>query len=476
LNKIEKLIQIIENDIDLVNQGIQKDNQLLFLNIEKDKHMLFLSNYFFIDLINKYCYQPLPKDYDDVKGYVPDNRLELFERIFLSKVKKSELYCITYVHGFVSIKSVELLYISLFLTIYVKTLITSLEIEVIFKRLLADWKFFLEKQKIPIQIITFLPEVFIEQEVVRLSNNFEIRSIPSIIFYEKTGPVLNKSFEVFGPIGSFLFFTTDLSCNHNFLENLQNNESKELNEEWTERMKSLKELILSLLLGGIHFTDESTDILFPWWFGDQTIKFQKQKGKIRDTIINDKDLKEINELYTLVNKLNLIDDKELELALHKYILLLKRDYLYDIILDEFIILEFIFTKGSTVEVTFRLSSNLAFFLAKDIEEFKRIYNFIKDFYVIRSKIAHGEDWTSGLSKEKYRKHLGIDDPNTPLNTIVKEIVSKLRDFIDKTLRKIIEMKHEMLKKGESPNIMNSFVGTFFIENSYLNFKEKLLEE
>ena len=256
LNQIEKLIQIIENDIDLVNQGIQNDNQPLFLNIEKNKHMLFLSNYFFIDLINKYCYQPLPKDYDAVKGYVPDDRLELFEGIFLSKVKKSEFYRITYVHGSVYIKSVELLYISLFLTIYVKTLITSLEIEVIFKRLLADWKFFLEKQKIPIQIITFLPEVFIEQEVVRVTQQFEIKSIPSIIFYKKTGPVLKKSAEIFGPIGSFLFFTTDLSCNHNFLENLQNNESKEFNEDWTERMKSLKELILSLLLGGIHFTDE----------------------------------------------------------------------------------------------------------------------------------------------------------------------------------------------------------------------------
>lgn len=476
MNEIEKLIQIIGNDIDLVNQGIQKDDPLLFSNIEKDKHMLFLSNYFFIDLINKYCYQPLPKDYDDVKGYVPDDRLKLFERIFLSKVKKSELYLITYVHGFVSIKSVELLYISFFLTIYVKTLITSLEIEVIFKKLLADWKFFLEKQKIPIQIITFLPEVFIEQKVVRLPNNFEIESIPIIIFYEKTGPVLRQSLRTFGPIGSFLIFTTDLSCNHNFLENLQNNESKELNGEWIEKMKYLKELILSLLLGGIHFADESTDILFPWWFGDQPIKFQEQKGEIGRTTITDKHLEDIDEIYTMVNKLKLIDDKELELALHKYILLLKRDYLYDTIMDDFIILEFIFTKDSIGEVTFRLSSNLAFFLAKNIEEFKRIYNFIKDVYVIRSKIAHGEDWTKGLSREKYRKHLGIDDPNTPLNIIVKKIVSKLREFIDKTLRKIIEMKYEMLKKGENPNIMNSFKRTFFIENSYLNFKEKLLEE
>jgi len=92
LNEIEKFIQIIEDDIDLVNQGIQKDYPLLYRNIEKNKHMLFLSDYFFIDLINKYCYQPLPKDYDVTKGYVPDDRLELFERIFLLKVKKSELY------------------------------------------------------------------------------------------------------------------------------------------------------------------------------------------------------------------------------------------------------------------------------------------------------------------------------------------------------------------------------------------------
>ncbi len=471
MKEVEKLIQIIKNDIDLINQGIIKDNKQFFRYIEKDKHLLFLSIYFFKDLINKYCYQPLPEDYDIVKDYVPDDRLELFERIFLSMVKKSDSYHITNVYGSVFIKSVEFLYINLFLTLYVKTLTSSLKVEEIFKRLLADWNFFLEKQKIPIQILTFLPEVFIEQELVRFPNNFEIRSIPFILFFKKTGPILNRSTEIFGPIGSFLFFSTDLSCNHNFLETLQDIESEELEKEWAEKMKFTKELIYSLLLGGIQFTDESYDILFPWWCGDQTIKFQVQKRKIGDTKITDKVLKEINELYILVNKLNLVEDKELELALHRYFLLLKRDYSYDIILDEFIILESIFTKGGIAEVKFRLSSNLAFFLAKDIEEFKRIYNFIKDFYVIRSKIAHGEEWTSRLSKEKYRKHLGIDDSNTPFNTIVKKIVSKLRDFIDKTLRKIIYMKYEMLKKGESPNILNSFVGTFFIENSYFNLKD-----
>ena len=97
-------------------------------------------------------------------------------------------------------------------------------------------------------------------------------------------------FKIFRPFGSFLFVTTDLLCNHNFSGNLQNNESKELNEEWIERKKYLKDLILSLFLGGIHGTDESIDILFPWWFGDQTIKFQEQKGEIGCTIITDKHL------------------------------------------------------------------------------------------------------------------------------------------------------------------------------------------
>ncbi len=137
------------------------------------------------------------------------------------------------------------------------------------------------------------------------------------------------------------------------------------------------------------------------------------------------------------------------------------------ILDEFIILESIFTKGATSEVSYRLSSNLAFFLAEDIESFKEIYNFVNKFYGVRSKIAHGEDWTKNLSKEKYRKLLGYDDPNTKLEIIVKGLYTKLRLYIDKTLRKIIKMKYIQISNGKSPNIMKDFKRFYFIENSFL---------
>ena len=143
-------------------------------------------------------------------------------------------------------------------------------------------------------------------------------------------------------------------------------------------------------------------------------------------------------LFKKVMKLDIFNDKELELVLHKYNLLHKRDYLNDMILDEFTILESIFTKGSIGEVSYRLSSNLAFFLAEDLDEFKEIQNCVKDFYKIRSKIAHGEDWTHRISREKYRSHLEIEDPNTPPKAIIEGIYRKLGDYIDKTIKNIIE--------------------------------------
>ncbi len=465
---MDELVQFIKADIDLINKGIQKDNPLLLDNIEKNKHLLFIEKDFMIDLLNKYCFQSLPLNYNYYKGYVPKDRLELFESLFTSGIKKSEIYNVSYVNGGTFIYSMEQLYIRLFLTIYIESLITSLEIKVIIKKLLDNWKFFLEEQKLPVEILTFLPEVFIEKEAVKLPNNFEIKTISSFLHFEKTGSELSKGFEVFGPMGSFLIFKTEISCNHNFIKDhqkLSNIDQKILIEEWKKKMKSLKELTFSLLLGGINFTNESTVLSLPWWFGDQELKFKRKNISIGAITITDKYLKLVNEIYEMVLKLDIINDKELELALFKYGYLLKKKFLYDMILDEFIILESIFSKGGTSEVSYRLSSNLAFFLAEDIEYFKEIYNCIKDLYSIRNKIAHGEDWTKGLSKEKYRKHLGIDDPNAKAETIAKGIYSKLRYFIDEVLKKIIEMKYERIEASKDPNIMKDFKGTYFIENS-----------
>lgn len=470
MNEIKDLIQFLTVDIDLINKGIQKDYPLLLRNIQKDRQMLYITEDCFIDLINKYCFHPLPPDYNYVKGYIPNDRLELFKNIFLSEIKKSNTYSCTYVHGGTFIYSVEKLYVKFFQEVFSKSIITSQKVQDIASKLLNDWEFFLENQQIPVKIIFFLPDVFIEKEVVKLTKNFEIRSILSILQFEKQGYELTKSFEIFGPVGSFLIFNTNIKGNHNFIRDpnkIKNIEQIEMEKEWYEKLYAISEIFLCLNLAGISFANESKSLILPWWFGEQDLKFETKPISIGKNTITDDHLKKIIEIFEKASKLNITHDKELELALYKYSLLPKRDFFYDAILDEFIILESIFTKDGISEVSYRLSSNLAFFLADDIEQFKNIYNCIMDFYKIRSKIAHGEDWTTFLSKERIRKHLGIDDPNVEKSTIAKKIYYKLRGFIDKTLIKILGMKYAKVIKGESQKIMNKFKGTYFVENSFL---------
>ena len=466
LNDIEKFIPFLEYDINLINQGLQKDNPTLIKFIEKDKDWLYFETYSFIDVINKYCFQPVPSNNGYFKEYIPKDRLILFKRIFLSDVERLPPYTIEYAHLEINIYSIERLYIRFFLNIYIKSLISTQSTEDIFKQLYHDWKFFLKEQRMPTKLIIYIPELFFQNRLEKLPVNFEIKQISSIQSIEKTGLTLNDSTEYFGRSGSFILFNTEILCNQNLLESARI-EKRELYNDWDEKLKKLNELELSLLLGGIHYKNESIQVKLPWWFGNQRFKFNRSRETIGTSTVTDEILKILNKVHKKIIKLDIFNDKELKLVLHRYNLLHKRDYLYDMILDEFIILESIFTKGSIAEVSYRLSSNLAFFLAEDLDEFKEIQNCVKDFYNIRSKIAHGEDWTRRILREKFRSHLEIEDPNTPKKAIIEGIYHKLGDYIDKTIKNIIEMKYIKLTSGNSTNIMKHFKGTYFIERSNL---------
>lgn len=148
--EIRNLIQFLIVDIDLLNKGIQKDHPSLLSNIKKDRQMLNIKENCFIDLINKYCFYPLPSDYNFLKVYVPDDRMELFKHIFFSGIKKSDFYRFAYINGVAIINSVEQLYINFFKELFNQSIITSQKIEDIVLKLIKDWNFFLENQQIPI--------------------------------------------------------------------------------------------------------------------------------------------------------------------------------------------------------------------------------------------------------------------------------------------------------------------------------------
>ena len=72
----------------------------------------------------------------------------------------------------------------------------------------------------------------------------------------------------------------------------------------------------------------------------------------------------------------------------------------DSFLDLMITLENLFLKGTNQELSYKISMRMAYVLGKDKDDRKKIFDFIKDAYNLRSKIVHGEE-SNKLDNQKF---------------------------------------------------------------------------
>jgi len=69
----------------------------------------------------------------------------------------------------------------------------------------------------------------------------------------------------------------------------------------------------------------------------------------------------------------------------------------DSLLDLVVALEFLFLKGITDELGYRLSIRAAFLLGSDATERKHVYQSVKTAYNLRSRVIHGEKYNEKLT-------------------------------------------------------------------------------
>jgi hypothetical protein len=152
-----------------------------------------------------------------------------------------------------------------------------------------------------------------------------------------------------------------------------------------------------------------------------------------------------------------------KLLINRYFQIFDRKSTQDKILDEFIILESIFTGSNKSEITFRLSLNMASFLGTNKEEFEEINQFIKDIYSIRSAIVHGSEWKNHLKKKKIGKYFKLDDESNYeddsdfISNMAERIFLRLKSYIDKTIIKIMNWEIE-----QNSSFFDKATGLFFI--------------
>lgn len=119
----------------------------------------------------------------------------------------------------------------------------------------------------------------------------------------------------------------------------------------------------------------------------------------------------------------------------RYHQIFNRDRPEDIILDAFIVFEWLFTRNMRAELSYRLSLNISLFISSDWEEFKRINDFMKDLYGLRSSIVHGGN------QIKEAKKLGKP------SEVLKELKAVLNKCIIRFVESIIEDSN-ILKRFE----------------------------
>ena len=471
MEKINKLKTVIQEDINKIIQAIKDNNKIefdfIFNYIDRDKDMLYLDFELFIDIINTFCYEINYKDYNGIKGYVPVDRLQLFKEIFLESIDFKDPRYFDWVHGSNVIYSIELLYNRLFYTLFINHFTSSRSLEEKLLELLGQWKTAIKNNKMPVKFEIALPFVYHDGEIpIVINNDFKITRLYTYNIF--SGSVKHGSSSAHSlSEGLFLIFNTELSFNHNLFgkSHKKNLDKKELINEYEQKFNAINEIMFSLNLIGIDFIYKHYELFLPWWMGDEEKQYDIPLRNFGQVNITNQQINDFFKTYKKVNDHHFLSDVELKIVLNRYPKLNRRKFVDNVILDEFMILESIFTRGQKTEVGFRLALNLAFFLARDLLEFKNTFDFINKIYGIRSTIIHGEDWTESLRKKNIPRMLGFNSSDVGKRDIAIQIAKKLKPFINKSINKILDLKIKQKESNNNYQILDKFERLYFIENS-----------
>ena len=129
-------------------------------------------------------------------------------------------------------------------------------------------------------------------------------------------------------------------------------------------------------------------------------------------LFDEDNIKELIQLYNNIIKTKIFKD---EILCHRFFQIFNREFIQDVILDAFIILEYLFTRRAQTELTYRLSTNGALFLSSNWSEFEKNQNLLKDLYKLRSIIVHGGNWKKKV--DELKKKYSFEQEKAIINTL-----------------------------------------------------------
>ena len=458
LKKKLSLLKYIKTDTDLILNGI-KQNYSFFNHYisqeQKDKRNLILDFDSFRDLLEEFCYKV---KYIKNKNYDIEliNRLELFNEIFFSEldnVRDITVHC----YQAENISDRYHLFIRLLYSIFCKIVQKNEDIELIFNNHLIKWHRALEQKKMKVKLLIPLPIISLREKNVipifpySITKNISINRNVWYEYYKKANDSFSLSSPIFNNIEyktkiSFDFYRTIEERNSKFV-----NSNKKFRKEWNLISKTLREIKNSFYLNNIIFSYAGCYIKLPWCFVPNYEEYENLCEKLEDRPIriSKYSLEKVTNTYPKLKKSELFANERFVLLWFHYNQLFNRDYLPDVILDSFIIIEFLFGRNNPEDLTFHIAFNAGLFLTKYRTVFKKNFKFFKKSYGIRSALVHGDNWQERL-REFIAKEKNIN------NRI--DFINRLRFFINLSLQKLIESIIKI------PNILEDINNLKKVEN------------
>lgn len=446
---IQKFVVLIEQDLGTIIPEITKKFRIK--NDENNSDFVIEFNSF-INIYKEFCFDFGYNNEDLIHPQLIE-RFILFEKIFfrlIGNVNDPTLHLWTTEYSF----SKNILYFRLLFALFNRVFHDKESIQDKFRELLEEWNTSLKEKMMNIQILIPLPKyVKIEGRIDDISINDKIDVKWNVNFDASKirGDKISQSIVfshliIYNTQTLFEFYRTVQERNKKFIEN-----NKKFDLERNHLNKKIREIISTFYLSGIEFKYTKFFSFLPWWFEPDYKIYKKINQKLnRDVVLSQTKLTKVKELYPKVVKSKLFYDDKFVIISHHYKQLINRKFSPDVILDAFIILELILSGSTRSEITYRISINAGFFLAKDFQEFQSIYKLIKDLYEIRSDLIHGHNWVKKMNKiiKKYSEFNNYSD-----------LLNKLKEFVNSCIIKLINLEQD------KSNILKKLDDFYIIESS-----------
>lgn len=457
-----EFIDIVKKDIECLQENLIKHLDDTNYPFEDLEYSTYLERSFTYDLIT----QNLFKNKGDIHHW---ERIELFKNQILkpceNKFKNTNLLWIRveHYHWF----NIEDLLRTLYHYLLDEYLNGSKELNLLLEKCMQSFHNFLEQKQLPIEIWIYL-------DGLSLKNTINIDSEFDLIFHDHLLSLYSGGYS-FKPVEyPYLIYKTRIKAKIELNNDYHDSVDPILLEDWERQWDKINLILFSFYLSGLTFSYNKWNLKPPWWIDYESFDLDlpyeewdiiKPKAEelfeLESKLESENEIARINKIRKLIFDSNIMNNPKSQLLINRYFQIFDRKSTQDRILDEFIILESVYTGSNKSEITFRLSLNIASFLGDNKEDFDEIYLFVKDIYTIRSAIVHGDEWKTKLKKKKIRRHFNFEDDSDYISNVAKDIFLRLKQYIDKTILKIIEWEIE-----NRASFFDKATGLFFINHKF----------